>query len=79
MNQRAETAGPVLVVLRRHDDYSVIQMCLAVAVLQGLDDEASDRLVAALVGDQQQAGQVKRDARAADDGQDDEGDPDDRG
>ena len=54
-------------------------MCLAVAVLQGLDDRAGDRLVAALVRDQQQAGQVERDARAADDGQDDEGDPDDRG
>src|SRR5262249_17489434 len=58
--------------------YSVSEMCLAVAVLPGLDERAGDRLIAALVGDQQQAGQVERDARAADDGQDHERDPDDR-
>src|SRR5580700_10714024 len=44
--------------------------------LEGLDDGAGDGLVTALFGDQQQAGQVERDARAADDGQDHEGDPD---
>ena len=40
---------------------------------------AGDGDVAALVGDQQQAGQVERDARAAHDGQDHERDPDDGG
>src|SRR5690348_11742808 len=55
----------------------LVRCVLAVAVLQGLDDGTGDRLIAALIGDEQQAGQVERDARAADDGQDHEGDPDD--
>src|ERR1700758_5537520 len=48
---------------------------LAVAVLEGLDDRGRDGLVAALVGDEQQAGQVERDAGPADDRQDDADDP----
>src|SRR5580700_6534757 len=46
--------------------------------LEGFDERAGDGLVAALFRDQQQAREVQRNARATEDGQDREGDPDDR-
>src|SRR5258707_7855793 len=46
--------------------------------LQGLDELARDGLLAAFLGDQQPAGQVKRHADAADDGQHRQHDPHDR-
>src|SRR5579875_141863 len=47
-------------------------------VLKGIEQRAGDGLVGALFRDEQQAGQVDRDARAAEEGEHDEGDADDR-
>src|SRR6516225_7810617 len=51
---------------------------LPVAVLKGIENRARDGLVTALFWDEQQAGQVGRDASAAQEGEHDEGDPDER-
>src|SRR5215470_7068990 len=48
------------------------------SVLKGVEQRAGDGLVGALFRDEQQAGQVGRDADTAEEGEHGEGDPDDR-